>query len=662
MSEGRTWRKQPPPIEPAAVAALAGFVALVSLALLLLAAGCDPELREIEIGPRLPLVTTYEGGTWEALPVLSAGRSQLCFAAWSLDNGIVGGEDGLILRWRDGKLWNADFPMRADIWSLAVHRPGVAYALTGAGSIYRCDGREWVRDRNVDGGWGLSQLWCDLDGRVTVIGHHGRVLQRVGGVWSEVNLGIDEWLYDIWGPGDGELWIVGEDGVVLHQEDGAWSVTRPFGPGERLMDVTGDGAGNLVVLGVSGPSPYSTRDRVHARRAGRWQDLPDPPAGLAGVVLMAGLPLVFSSEGVALWSSDRWTIVEGAEWPDRMFADPVVIEDTVLAFGYSSDIVRWSGGQVEMVSEALGAVRDVAVSAGDTLVLTGDGRVLCRQNGIWEREFEAGDDYYNWQLAFQTPAGDALSLLAGDTLWTRRAGQWTPHSLPFGFARAFTLGDGSLCLWAHSGGFWSYGADGLRSIGALMDADGLSEPVAVAGPSGREFWFLTGNERLGYYDGVRLQEVGPGVAMEIRAIAWDPREGLLLYGESGLYLFTEEGTRQVTPRRDGAADIDRYWVSDVLVLPDGDCLVWASPNWLYRCRDGVWDCPHGAGFRVVEDRQSNDLYGPRMTWRGEPYLDARTSRGVLRAMWDAVLVFRDPVGPATPGPAAGGTAAANVPE
>lgn len=615
---------------------------LAGLAVLLLAAGCDPELNEIEVGPRLPVVATYDGGSWQAFPALSAGRRQRCFAAWSPDKGVIGGDDGLILRWQGERLWNADFPLRADILSLAAHRPGVVYALTGAGSVYRCDGQEWARDRNADGGWGLSRLWCDHDGRVTAIGHHGRVLQRAGGVWSEAALGVVEWLYDIWGPGDGELWIVGQKGLVLHQEGGVWEAGRPFGAGEELVDVSGDAAGNVVIVGLIEENHYEDRARVHLRSAGAWRDLADPPPGSSGAVMVGGHPLVFASGGAFAWGGENWIALDGEPPASGIMGSLVALDGAVLGLTSGMDLVRWTAGRRETVSESLGWLYDVAVSAGDTLLMTDGGQVLRKRGLEWDREFEV-HPYENWPV-FLKGRGETLSLLVGDTMWDRVAGAWTPRPLPFSFSRAFTLDDGSRCL-VRDGGLWlDGGSGGLRSLGTLAVDGVVCNPVAAAGPSAREFWFLDDKGRLGFCDGARLSQARPGGLEGIHALAWDPQAGLLLYGVSGLYALTDEGAQQITPRRDWARETDRYWVSDLLVLPDGDWLVWASPSWLYRRRGGVWDCPHGAGFTVVTDRQSNDQYGPMMFWRATPYLSAHAADAVLRVTRDALLVYRDSAG------------------
>lgn len=639
------------PVSPAARAATiatAALTALAALAALMLASSCDPELNEIEIDPRLPVATAYQGGSWERVYVLNCGRGQRCFAAWSPEEGLTGGNEGMILHWRDGRVWNEDLPVRLSVFGLAAREPGIAYALVHKNAVYRYEGGAWTRDRTADNGWQLRRIWCDRDGTVTAVGEHGRIQRRVGGVWSAVALDLEENLEEIWGDGDGELWIAGEAGVLVHCEDGAWTVERPFGDGAELMDVAGDAQGNLAVLAAHREGEYEDRhDIVYWRAGGTWQELPplDRWSGKS-VVLVEGRPLVFFTYGhYAWWDGSTWVAGETEGDGAGIFRDTVAVDGLVLGLDYDGMLIRWAGGLGERAVDSQGALRSVVLAGADTLVQTSSGSVLRRQSGQWEPE-----------LKIASPASDRAMLLddagvpcvaGARDLHRREGGSWRPLPLPIYVTAVFALADRSLCLISHEDEVWVFTGGTLRKLGVLP---GNPEMIGAAGPSAREFW-LCSRYHLFRFDGTGFTTARMSDDGESRILAWSDADGLLIGCRDGLFAWEGDGTRQITPRRDWALTETRYGFAALAPLPAGDLLAWVEPGLLLRRVSGVWDYPQGAGFDVVREQMTvsggswGSVYGG-----GQDMVIVATAPGAaICASPEALYIYRDAPGRAACG-------------
>ena len=635
----------------AAQVASAPRIALAALAALFLAAGCDPELNEIEVGPRLPVATAYDGGSWEMLGVLNCGRGLSCFAFWSPERGLVGGRSGVILRWQDGRVWNQDLPLRSSVIGLATQRPGIAYALLANNAVFRLDGTGWTRDRLADNGWQLRRIWCDQDGVVTIAGDHGRICGRNGGVWSTVSLGLEEDLVDIWGPGDGELWLIGKAGALVHHEDGQWLVEWPFAADEKLVDVSGDQSGDAVVVGQL-PSGQTNRCRVHWRQDGVWRDLPPLHDNVYSAILLAGRPLLFGPTSFYWWDGAQWVRQWMSDDGPRYIRDAVVAGDMALGLDDDDNLIRWSGGEGEVFVANLGVLHDAVVAGADTLVLTSNGSVLRHGPLGWTTERRFGQEW-SIERSMRLDASGAPCVNDGDQLYRRVDGAWMALDLPFTAHQLHDLADNTLVLTnVETGEAWLHGAGGLRCIGfADQEAGrGWLDLMDVAGQSAAGFWLL--DYGLSYYDGLTFQRWPTSWTSGVDRLAWAPDDGLLLYGSRGLFALTNAGTEQLTPRRDWLLDEDSYGFRHVLALPSGEWLAWVQPGMLMRRAHGEWQYLRGAGFSVVTDHMS--AYPWDTIWGDQRIrLVAREAGAVMCVTGEALLLYRDPTySPAVAGPAA----------
>lgn len=661
--EGRTGREQATlagwaaltarvaPVARVASATRAATIApaaLAALAALFLVGGCDPELNEIEVDPRLPIATAYQAGFWERVYVLNCGRGQHCFAAWSAEEGLTGGNEGMILHWRDGRVWNEDLPVRLTVFGLAAHEPGIAYALVYKNAVYRYESGAWTRDRMADNSWQLRRIWCDRDGTVTAVGAHGRIQRRVGGVWSAVALDLEEDLTEIWGDGDGELWIAGEAGALVHCEDGAWTVERPFGDGAELVDVAGDAQGNLAVLAAHLEGEYEDwHDTVYCRVGETWQALPPlDHQSDKSVVLIEGRPLVFIRYGEYVWwDGSTWVAGETEGDGAGIFTATVAVEGLVLGLDPSGRVIRWAGGHGERAVDNQGTLRSVVLAGADTLVQTSSGSVLRRQSGKWEPELQVA-----------SPSSDRAMLL-DDTgvpcvasqrdLYRREGGSWRPLPLPIYVTEVFALADRSLCLFSYEDEIWVFTGGTLRKLGVLPSNQ---EIVGAAGPSAREFW-LCSRYHLFHFDGAGFTMVQMSVDSESRILAWSEADGLLVGCWDGLFAWEGDGTSQLTPRRDWALTETRYWFAALAPLPAGDLLAWVEPGLLLRRVSGVWDYPQGAGFDVVREQMTvssgswGSVYGS-----GQTMVIVATAPGAaICASPEALYIYRDATGRAACG-------------
>ncbi len=281
------------------------FAWLALAALALLAAGCD---------------SLYA-------PDLSAHPYLNAVAMASPQDGWIVGDNGTILRYRDGRWSSVPSPTQADLYGVVVTPSGDGWAVgldvaAGHGVMLHEHGGAWsivpgIRVPALRGITlaGPNEAWAVGDG--------GTILHLVNGRWQLVPSSTGTNLYSVSMVSPQEGWAVGfvtnnltnssvDVGIILHDQNGAWSsvntVVNPVnGPnvGLRLMSVTSVPSGEAWLVGE-----YSRPRGLVLHYAGGHWGLADG----AGAYALTGVTVVSSREGWAVGLNGLVMRYNGAAW------------------------------------------------------------------------------------------------------------------------------------------------------------------------------------------------------------------------------------------------------------------------------------------------------------------------------------------------------------
>lgn len=175
---------------------------------------------------------------------------------------VYGGRaaDRHAFRW-DGAQWHdREFPSGGSIiTSLWTGGPGVVFATSGTGEIFRDDAGSWVLDSNVQGP--LRAIWGASASDVYAGGFGGLILRRQQDSWVPVSHELGSvGVLALWGRGAGEIYAATTHGLA-RSNGSAWAMEET-GTGQQVNAIFGV-SGDLVVAG-----------HVVARRtAGAWTPL-----------------------------------------------------------------------------------------------------------------------------------------------------------------------------------------------------------------------------------------------------------------------------------------------------------------------------------------------------------------------------------------------------
>jgi hypothetical protein len=233
-------------------------------------------------------------------------------------------------------------------------------------------------------GRNLRSIWVDGTGFGVAGGAFGLVVERVGGVWREVESGLGADLLGATGFGPEEAYLVGDGGRLLLREEGRWGSVSSGVVTQLLSAHRGPGRDDDVwVVGVNG---VVLRGRRH-----EWRQMPspDPQAALRAVwVARSEQAYVGSADGMVY----RW---DGAGWTgwDSGLENGLqglwgVSEGEIYATGGLGAIARFNGTTWElqpMLPEFTAALRDASALAGEVIVVGSNGAVIVQRNGCWVR-------------------------------------------------------------------------------------------------------------------------------------------------------------------------------------------------------------------------------------------------------------------------------------
>ena len=180
----------------------------------------------------------------------------------SADEIYASGANGTIVKW-NGEVWQViasqtDKDLRGvfgfpggDVWAVGklgtiMRRGELAWASVIIDPKVYDDGTEEYYTTHLQGVWGAApdDVWA--------VGEGGDLFHWDGASWTyfeDATFGIT--LRDIYGLASDDIWAVGSEGHMLHWDGEAWT---PWETGSvaTLYDITGDGEGNVYVVGDIG--------------------------------------------------------------------------------------------------------------------------------------------------------------------------------------------------------------------------------------------------------------------------------------------------------------------------------------------------------------------------------------------------------------------------
>jgi hypothetical protein len=140
-----------------------------------------------------------------------------------------------------------------DVWVA----PTSAVAVGAEGTILRQSNGQWIAD-NVDPGYDLSGVWQSAGktiavGRYTSNGREWReaILMSDGGSWEDPGpIGGSQRLFDVWGSTASDVLAVGWAGEVLQYDGNQWqAIDVGAGNAAFLKSVSGSASNNVVAVG-----------------------------------------------------------------------------------------------------------------------------------------------------------------------------------------------------------------------------------------------------------------------------------------------------------------------------------------------------------------------------------------------------------------------------
>jgi hypothetical protein len=219
--------------------------------------GLDAGCGGGSVGPAVYApVTTEEPGTLLSAWIASDGTAYLA-------GGVVGGGDGLLLRWDGRALTAIPTPGAHTFWWIHGVADGDMYLAGEQGEVHHFDGTTLTPvDAGAPAGATLFGIWGPSDDRLWAVGGsfvtggpRQVILHGTGGSWSPVasppGIGADVSYFKVWGPASPQtqVWIVGDQGVVLRDDGGGFALVADAPGAERYVTIHGCSANDIYMVG-----------------------------------------------------------------------------------------------------------------------------------------------------------------------------------------------------------------------------------------------------------------------------------------------------------------------------------------------------------------------------------------------------------------------------
>ena len=551
--------------------------------------------------------TPPPAGAWAWVHPLPQGNTLYALDGISPFDQWVVGERGFVGRYRGLDLKLHSYPVQTalrDVYNPAASRVFVVgvggTALTLVGDVLEPEPTPTTAD--------LNAMWGSSDKNIIAVGDNGTILQRSGGVWTDMNVpGLTEDLHDIWGIGAiSDIRAVGDRGAIARCDGSTWVNERRF-TASNLYGVWASKPNDWFAVGANG--------EIWQDRGAGWIPMASPTTDdlfaifgndSAFVFTMGATDSVFFYDHVR-WSSCTSTVVcisnpvpsLHAGWGTLCGAAPSPGASAVHcppdyfvgAGGFLGDY----GTELLPITSArtFARLNGVATSGPNQIVAVGDGGTVLRYDGttvtrangtvpgdlnaVWvagaNDMFAVGDggrvlrssDGLNWNIV-GSGIGDDLY-----DVWGMDANRvWVVGDQ--GRIRFFdgnTWGDRDFGP-THFRGVWGVAADDVFVVGeggmtvrvtvastALIPGPVAADLYAVRGTGGTRVYAVGASGTILHFNGFDWDPVPSPTSVDILDIGTDGRGVLVAAVADGSVLRLEGGTwtRETTVSANGLAGI-----------------------------------------------------------------------------------------------------------
>ncbi|HVE69698.1 MAG TPA: hypothetical protein VNB64_14080, partial [Solirubrobacteraceae bacterium] len=272
--------------------------------------GEDSAVTVVAAGPDGTGVAGGEGGQIASLD-RGGGRVESCdcgvdarrAAAVAPDGSALVGGDGPSMVWRPaGQRFRTVRapPSDSRVTGVALPANDRAWATTADGHVFagRRAGADWTwtrESREDEEATALRAVAVDASGRGYAVGDGGTVLERSGGTWRRLALGVSDEFTTVALPGAGDGALIGAElGAVWTRVGGRFELARPANPvdgyagfaGSRVSGLAllpgAEGAGAEAWAALDGPEGTSALLHYASDPADPVEPLPDAPPARPG--------------------------------------------------------------------------------------------------------------------------------------------------------------------------------------------------------------------------------------------------------------------------------------------------------------------------------------------------------------------------------------------
>lgn len=294
-------------------------------------------------------VQHWDGRAWQAAPGLPATGPLRAVFGTAAGEVFVSGEDGVVLRYRDGAWSRKSSGTSAPLTALWGSASDDLWASSLAGTLHSWNGAFFtpVSISTITTS-NLLSAWQDGAGAAYAVGEGGALL-RWDGAWIPQDSGTTSTLARVWGSGPDDIWVVGAGGLIRRSRGGAFApVDNPSPTSDFLSGLHGLGPDHVWAVGLQGAAyrwDGALLRKINLNTSG----------DLLAVRVVGPREVWFAGAGVLLHLVDNTVFrlhIGAAVLLDLWASGP----SDVWAVGADGVVLRWDGAALTQVPSGTGAL------------------------------------------------------------------------------------------------------------------------------------------------------------------------------------------------------------------------------------------------------------------------------------------------------------------
>lgn len=508
----------------------------------------------------------YDGSDWTAMDTGLANPANFFYDMWGTDT------DNIFAIYRefslphptpgiiqyDGHTWQPmEWPSEWQMSGIWARDADNVY-LAATSGVYLYDGnpeKTWTR---VSTHGGLNGIWGNSR-EIIAVGDLGRIIRQsedTGGMWTEMDSGVDTHLLRVWADENSNFFAAGADGVILRKsvETDEWTQMNS-GVDDYITDLFGLGSVDIFAVGTYGTALHCCG----------WEQMTTPElprytnqlvsvddscvyvVSQSGVIVRHDMDEDAGFESVATGTSNALHDLWGAD-----------CDAGVYAVGTNGAILRFDGNSWQsMASGTIQRLHGVWGSDVDNVFAVGDLGTVVHWNGVAWRTLDVPSEIAEIDLLDVWGADENTIFIAGRQSSLVRyerdllSGEedWTHMQLEQLYYPLYSIWGVDKCnVWAAGQRVMHYrcGENGAPDTWEIVDLlrDPLVELMKVWGTAWNDI-FVSGSEgTLLHFDGADWSQVRSPTVRGIRAMSatTDKRSLYIMDTKERIYRLTREDT------------------------------------------------------------------------------------------------------------------------